>query len=38
VWGYPASYIGCALIQVLALPCMLMARRQRASSDRFDPA
>ena len=32
-WGYPASYIGCALFQALALPFVLLARRERASSD-----
>ena len=36
VWGYPASYTCCALIQALAIPFMLMARRQRADSDRFE--
>jgi MFS family permease len=38
VWGYPASYIGCAAIQVLAVPFVLMAQRQRATSDRFEQA
>jgi hypothetical protein len=33
VWGYPASYLGCAVIQVIAAPFYWMARRERASSD-----
>ncbi len=33
VWGYPASYIGCALVQFAALPCLWLARRQHATSD-----
>jgi MFS family permease len=33
VWSYPISYAGCAAIQALAVPFMLLARRERASSD-----
>jgi MFS family permease len=33
VWGYPASYIGTAAIQALALPFLLLARREKARSD-----
>jgi MFS family permease len=33
VWGYPASYTGCALFQALALPFLWLARRERATSD-----
>jgi MFS family permease len=32
-WGYPASYAASAAIQVFALPCLWLARRQHASSD-----
>ena len=32
-WGYPASYAVSAAIQVLAIPCLWLARRQRAASD-----
>jgi MFS family permease len=33
VWGYPASYGLAAAAQALALPFLLLARRERASSD-----
>lgn len=33
VWGYPASYVGCAIFQVLALPFLFLARREKAKSD-----
>jgi hypothetical protein len=33
VWSYPASYVCCAAIQALAIPFLLVARRQRASTD-----
>jgi len=32
-WGYPTSYVACAAIQALALPFLMLARRQRAASD-----
>jgi MFS family permease len=31
--GYPLSYLASAAIQSLAIPCMMLAQRQRASSD-----
>ncbi len=33
VWGYPASYIGSAVFQALAIPLLMLARRERAKSD-----
>lgn len=33
VWGYPASYIGSAIFQVLALPFLILARCEKAQSD-----
>lgn len=33
VWGYPASYILSAAVQLLALPFVLLARREKAPSD-----
>lgn len=33
VWGYSASYIVSGFVQLLALPFMLLARKQNASSD-----
>ena len=33
VWGYPAAYVGSAAFQVLALPFLLLARREKARSD-----
>jgi len=33
VWGYPASYLGCAAISVLAIPFGFLARRERAGAD-----
>jgi MFS family permease len=38
VWSYPISYAGCAVIQALALPFMLLARRERAASDSLPQA
>jgi MFS family permease len=32
-WGYPASYICCAAIQALAVPFVLLARRQQVEAD-----
>jgi MFS family permease len=32
-WGYPASYLGSAAVQALAIPFIWLARRERASSD-----
>jgi MFS family permease len=36
VWGYPSSYIGCAIIQALALPFIWRAQRERAPADATD--
>jgi MFS family permease len=36
VWGYPASYGGAAIVQVLAVPCLWLARRAGAASDSFE--
>jgi hypothetical protein len=33
VWGYPASYLAAGAIQALALPFILLARREHAISD-----
>jgi MFS family permease len=33
VSGYPTAYVVCAGIQLTALPFLLLARRERASSD-----
>jgi MFS family permease len=33
--GYPASYVASALVTLLAVPFLLLARRERATSDRI---
>ncbi len=33
VWGYPASYVAAAAVELLAWPFLLLARRERAPSD-----
>ena len=33
VWGYPASYLGSALFQLLAVPFLILAKRENAKSD-----
>jgi hypothetical protein len=33
VWGYPASYLGSAAVQILALPFLMLAKREKAKSD-----
>lgn len=33
VWGYPASYLGSSIIQILALPFVWLAKRENADSD-----
>lgn len=33
VWGYPASYLGSAVFQALAVPLLILARREKAKSD-----
>jgi MFS family permease len=34
-WGYPASYVVGAGIELMALPLVLLARREKAASDRI---
>jgi MFS family permease len=36
VWGYPASYLGSALFQSLAIPLMWLAHREDAESDELN--
>jgi MFS family permease len=36
VWGYPLSYVCSAGIQVLSIPFLALARRQRADADLID--
>ena len=36
VWGYPAAYVLSAGIQLAALPFLLLARREKAPSDRAE--
>ena len=36
VYGYPASYVGSAICQFLALPFIVLARRENSDSDEFD--
>jgi MFS family permease len=38
VWGYPSSYVAGAMVQLLALPFILFARREHAPSDPTDRA
>ena len=33
VWGYPTAYVLCGVIQLAALPFLLLARREKAKSD-----
>jgi len=33
LWGYPASYVACAGVQILAVPFIWLARREHASSE-----
>jgi predicted MFS family arabinose efflux permease len=33
VWGYPTSYLGSAAFQIIALPFLLLAKRENAKSD-----
>lgn len=34
LWSYPVSYLASAAFQIIALPFLLLARREKASSDR----
>jgi MFS family permease len=36
VSGYPAAYLACAVIEVTALPFLLLVRRENAPSDRIE--
>jgi MFS family permease len=36
VWGYSRSYVVCAFIQLAAVPFLVLARRENASSDRME--
>jgi MFS family permease len=36
VWGYPSAYVLSAAIQLAAVPFLVLARRERASSDRIE--
>jgi len=38
VYGYPASYLGSAAIQVMALPLIALARKENAESDPIEDA
>jgi MFS family permease len=38
VWGYPGSYIASAAFQVIALPFLILARREDAASDEIKGA
>jgi MFS family permease len=38
VWSYGVSYVVAAAIQLLALPFVLLARRENTPSDQIDPA
>ncbi len=38
MWGYPASYVIGAAVELAALPFLLLARRERAPSDPIDAA
>ena len=35
LWGYPASYLASAMFQALAIPFLLLARREDAESDKI---
>jgi hypothetical protein len=35
VWGYPISYLGSAAFQILAVPLLILAKREHAISDRI---
>ncbi len=37
VWGYPSSYLMSAGISALALPCLILSRRQNADADTVQP-
>jgi hypothetical protein len=37
-WGYGASYVAAAAVELLTLPFLLLARGERAPPDRVAPA
>ncbi len=36
VWGYPSAYVLSAGIQLVAMPFLVLARRENARSDRIE--
>jgi predicted MFS family arabinose efflux permease len=36
VWGYSSAYVVSAAIQLVSVPFLLLARREKASSDRIE--
>jgi MFS family permease len=36
VYGYPAAYVVCAVVEMASIPFLLLARRERAASDPMD--
>jgi MFS family permease len=38
VWGYPAAYLGSAVVQAMAVPFLWFARREHAAADVMDEA
>jgi MFS family permease len=36
VWGYPSAYLVSAVIQLAAMPFLVLARRENAPSDPID--
>jgi hypothetical protein len=36
IYGYPASYVASGIVQALAIPFVILARRENASSDPID--
>ncbi len=36
LWGYPASYLATAAVQALAVPFVILARREKAESDAIE--
>ena len=37
LWGYPSSYLATAAVQALAVPFLILARREKAESDPIEP-
>lgn len=36
IWGYPASYLAASAVQFLAVPFLVLARREQAKSDKVN--